>query len=71
MKVTKITIVVGVLFYSFLLIIAFNGANTLLEPLLIPLVLVVMVGGGNWLSHYIGLPGRAQKFRDRDNKPES
>jgi hypothetical protein len=53
------------------LIIAFNGANTLLEPLLIPLVLVVMVGGGNWLSHYIGLPGRAQKFRDRDNKPES
>jgi hypothetical protein len=71
MKVTKATIVVGVLLYVFLLILAFNGATILLEPLLIPLILVVMVAGGNWLSHYMGMPGRSQKFRDRDNKPES
>jgi hypothetical protein len=71
MKVTKATIVVGVLIYVFLLILAFNGATILLEPLLIPLILVVMVAGGNWLSHYMGLPSRSQKFRDRDNKPES
>ncbi len=71
MKVTKATIVVGVLLYVFLLILAFNGATILLEPLLIPLILVVMVAGGNWLSHCMGMPGRSQKFRDRDNKPES
>jgi len=68
MSVTRATIVVGGVLYVGLWVLALAGARSLIEPLAIPLVLVVLVAGGNWLSHYMGLPARSQRFRERNDE---
>ena len=67
MTVLKTTVVVGVVLYVVLLFVAFSGASSLGPILLVPLILAIMVGGLNWLSSFMGLPVRRQKFRRRDD----
>jgi hypothetical protein len=64
--VTKITIGFAVALYIFLWILFFNGASELLTLLVIPLVLVLLIGLGSWMTRAIGLPTKAPQFR----KPE-
>ena len=52
------------LVYALLWGVALNGANGLIGPLAVPLILVVLVGGGNWLSNFMGLSAKAPKFRN-------
>jgi hypothetical protein len=68
MIVTRITLVLGVAVYLLLWALEIHGASSLLPFLVIPLVLAILVGGGNWLSQYIGLPERKVKFEDPTDK---
>jgi hypothetical protein len=65
--VTILAIIAGAIIYAFLWLIALNGANWL-EPLLaVPVILVVLIAGGSWLTRYLGLTPRSPKFHDRDD----
>ena len=64
MIMTKIMIVVGVMFYVFLWALYANGDSVLLAPLLIPAILAVMVALGVALNRYIGVEPRRQHFDD-------
>lgn len=66
MIVTKVTVTLGVLGYLALWILAINGLSYLVPMLLIPLVLVVLIGLGAWLTRYMGVPTRSPRF----NKPK-
>jgi membrane glycosyltransferase len=66
MRVTRIVSVLGVLIYIGLWILEVNGANALLAPLVIPLVLAVMVAGGVALDRFIGITPRRQEFAEPD-----
>jgi hypothetical protein len=70
MIVTKTMLVVGLLLYIFLWILAANGDNQLVAPLLIPAVLAVMVALGVALNRFIGLEPRKQHFRDPHDETE-
>jgi len=65
MMVTRVTVVVGVLIYIGLWALVVAGASALMPILVVATVLVVLVAGGNLLQSYMGIPGRAQKFRQR------
>lgn len=68
MKWTRGTLIFGFFLYIFLWLLFFNGASTLLPLLVIPPVLIVLVGGGNFLDHFLGIRRRPPKFRDRNEK---
>jgi membrane protease YdiL (CAAX protease family) len=66
-----VVVVFGLLLYIFLWVLALNGDDGLVAPLLIPLVLVVLVMAGLALDRYLGITPRKQHFRDRDDEGES
>jgi hypothetical protein len=70
-NVTRATLVVALLLYVFLWVLAFNGATSLVEPLLIPLILGVIIALGVALTRFMGLPPRKQHFGDRDEEGKS
>ena len=70
MKVTRTVIVFGVLVYLFLWVLVLNGADQLVEPLVIPVVLVALVIAGVALDRYLGITPRKQHFRERDDETE-
>ena len=70
MKVTRTVIVFGVLVYLFFWVLVLNGADQLVEPLVIPVVLVVLVIAGVALDRYLGITPRKQHFRERDDETE-
>jgi NADH:ubiquinone oxidoreductase subunit 6 (subunit J) len=65
MIVTKITIGVGVVLYFILLAISFSSPDfaELRNVLLVPLILVILVGAGNLMQGFMGIPGKSPKFR--------
>jgi hypothetical protein len=67
-KWTRGALIFGFLLYIFLWILFFAGASAFLPLLVIPPVLVVLVGGGNFLDQFLGIKHRAPKFRDRDEE---
>jgi hypothetical protein len=67
--VLRASIGIGVLLYAGLWVIAVNGATMLVPILTVPVVLAVLIAGGNYLSQYLGLPARKQRFEDRETKP--
>lgn len=68
MKWTRGTLIFGFLLYIFLWILFLNGASTLLPLIAVPPILVVLVGGGNFLDNVLGIRRRPPKFRDRNEK---
>jgi hypothetical protein len=70
MIMTKTMLIVGFLVYVFLWVLAANGANELVAPLLIPAVLAVMVALGVVLNRFMGLEPRKQHFNDSHDKTE-
>jgi hypothetical protein len=68
-KVTRATLIGAALLYVVLWILALNGANSLIAPLLIPLILAAIVVMGVALSRFMGLSPRKQHFRDREDEP--
>ncbi len=64
MIMTKIMLVVAVLFYAFLWALYAGGDSVLLAPLLIPAILAVMVGLGVALQRFIGIEPRHPHFDD-------
>jgi membrane protease YdiL (CAAX protease family) len=63
---TRVVAVFGLLVYVFLWILAANGDDNLVAPLLVPLVLVALIMAGLALDRYLGITPRKQHFRDRD-----
>lgn len=70
MSVRRAAILFGLLFYIVLWFLFFDGATTLGEPLVVPLVLVAMIALGVAFNRFMGLPARQQPFRDRDDGPQ-
>jgi hypothetical protein len=70
MIVTKTMLVVGALLYAFLWVLAANGDNELVAPLLIPAVLAVLVALGVALNRFMGIEPRKQHFRDSNDETE-
>jgi len=64
--VTRIAIGLTTVVYLILWMFALAGARSLIAVLAIPLVLVVLVAGGNWLSQFMGLPSRSVHFNEPD-----
>jgi hypothetical protein len=69
-KVTRAVVVFGVLLYLFLWVLVLNGADQLVEPLVIPVVLVALVLAGLALDRYLGIIPRKQHFHEPDDKTE-
>ncbi len=70
MRVTRATILFGLLGYAFLWVLAVNGASSLVAPLVIPLVLAVMIALGVALQRFMGISPRRPKFDDRRDEKE-
>jgi hypothetical protein len=70
MIVTKTMLIVGFLLYVFLWVLAANGDNQLVAPLLIPAVLAILVALGVALNRFMGIEPRKQHFRDPDDETE-
>ena len=70
MRVTRLVVALGVLFYVFLWVLAANGATELVAPLLIPGVLAVMIALGVALNRWMGITPRRQHFDDAKNEKE-
>ena len=70
MRVTRLVIAFGVLFYIFLWVLAANGATELVAPLLIPGVLAVMIALGVALNRWMGIAPRRQHFDDASHEKE-
>ncbi|MEI6736034.1 MAG: hypothetical protein WCL31_03825 [Actinomycetes bacterium] len=68
MKYRRLGIILGGLVYLLLWAIALNGGSRLVAPLTVPIVLVVLVGGGNWLNNFMGIERKPQKFRKRNDE---
>ena len=63
--VTSITAPVLLILYVGLWILALDAGASQLAPILIlPLVLIPLIGAGNWLNSYLGIERKAQKFRE-------
>lgn len=62
MRVTKITIGVGVLIYVFLWVLALHGAASLIPMLSVPVIVMVLVALGVALQRFIGITPRSPKF---------
>jgi hypothetical protein len=67
-KWRSLGIVLGGLVYLLLWGIALNGGSRLVAPLTIPIVLAVLVGGGNWLNNFMGIKRKPQEFRKRNDE---
>ena len=67
------TLLAGALLYIalWILVLSSRSAHALIPFLATPLVLVLLLGGLNWLSSYIGLPSRPPKFEKPRDKEES
>jgi hypothetical protein len=70
MIVTKTMLIVGFLVYVFLWVLAANGDNQLVAPLLIPAVLAILVALGVALNRFMGIEPRKQHFHDPNDKTE-
>jgi hypothetical protein len=70
MIVTKTMLVVGFLIYVFLWVLAANGDNQLVAPLLIPAVLAILVALGVALNRFMGIEPRKQHFKDSNDETE-
>ncbi len=71
MIVTKFALGALGVIYLVLWILALNGATSLIPLLMVPLILAILVGVGNLLQGFIGIPGRSPKFHhpeDDDTK---
>jgi F0F1-type ATP synthase membrane subunit a len=69
-RLTRVMMVLGLVFYLFLWVLVANGANELEAPLLIPLVLVVLIVAGLGLDRYMGITPRKQHFQEPDDETE-
>jgi NADH:ubiquinone oxidoreductase subunit 3 (subunit A) len=67
MKVTKSAIVFLAAVYLFLWGVALNGASGLVPLLATPLVLVVLVAGGNWMTSSMGIKRKSPQFKKRSD----
>lgn len=63
------TAVVALALYVVLWALAFAGARSLVEPLIIPLVLVILVAAGVWLQRTLGIEPRKPNFHEPDESP--
>jgi hypothetical protein len=70
MIMTKTMLIVGLLVYVFLWVLAANGDNQLVAPLLIPAVLAILVALGVALNRFMGIEPRKQHFNDPHDKTE-
>ncbi len=61
---TRATILVALVLYGGLWVLAAAGAGSLLVPLLVPLVLAVLVGGGVALNRFLGTSPRSPRFEE-------
>ena len=68
MKWRMTGIALGTFMYLLLWIVALNGGSRMVAPLTVPLVLGVLVGGGNWLNNFMGIKRKAQEFKKRDDE---
>ena len=66
MSVRRVTWIVALALYVLLWVLAFNGVNSLVAPLAVPLVLAVMVWLGLQLNRYLGLTPHRPRFDDGD-----
>jgi hypothetical protein len=66
-RVTRITVVVGVLIYAGLWVIAASGARELMVILAVPAVLALMIALGVALQRYLGVTPHRPKFKDSEN----
>jgi hypothetical protein len=64
MIMTKIMLVIAVLFYAFLWALYAYGDSVLLAPLLIPAIIAIMVAFGVALQRFMGIEPRKQHFDD-------
>ena len=70
MRVTRLVVALGALFYVFLWVLAANGATELVAPLLIPGVLALMIALGVALNQWMGITPRRQHFDDAKHEKE-
>ena len=68
MKYRRLGVVLGGLVYLLLWAIALNGGSRLVAPLTVPIVLAILVGGGNWLNNFMGIKRKPQEFRKRNDE---
>ncbi len=61
---TRATILVALVAYLGLWVLAAAGASSLVGPLLVPLVLAVLVGGGVALNRFLGTSPRSPRFEE-------
>ena len=66
----RATIVAVSLIYVFLWVLAFNGATSLIGPLVVPLVLGVIVALGVALQRFMGIAPRKQHFNKLEDDPK-
>jgi hypothetical protein len=68
-SVLRLTVAFGVLVYLGLWALAIAKAHGLIPVLILPLVLGLLVAGGNWFSQFMGMPARSPKFKRPDDEP--
>ena len=68
MNVTKMTVVALGAIDIFLWGVALNGASGLTPLLATPLVLVVLVAGGNWMTSSMGIKRKSPQFKKPSDK---
>ena len=68
MNVTRMTVVALGAIYIFLWGVALNGASGLTPLLATPLVLVVLVAGGNWMTSSMGIKRKSPQFKKPSDK---
>lgn len=71
MSVRRATLVAAIILYIALWVLALNGATSLIEPLIVPLVLAAMIALGVAFTRFMGLPPREQHFQDPEDGPQS
>ena len=62
MRLTRVMVVLGALFYVFLWVLAANGVSSLVAPLIIPVVLALLIYLGLALNKFLGITPRKQHF---------
>ena len=67
MRLTRVMLVLGGLFYVFLWVLAANGVSSLVAPLIIPVVLALLVYLGLALNKFLGITPRRQHFDDPED----
>jgi hypothetical protein len=66
-RLTRVMLVLGGLFYVFLWVLAANGVSSLVAPLIIPVVLALLVYLGLALNKFLGITPRSQHFDDPED----